>query len=347
MNNYVLKFNGYMKKESNEVQEATEWPLYISDELEKILKRIISNPIAKKLVDCGRSGLSGKKVVSDVSFLDVEGDSKSVSYFPITRMGKLEKDISPTYRPEKDDSIWSSRLRQNMTWGKMINKLFPGEFTNMDIDNFYNRFRPEIDVKQKEQERFKVVRGEDIRYWYLADHWDGSFNSCMQGSGSQPFFDIYCNNPEKCGMLIYFSERNPDKIIGRALVWNNLLKPSGDTAEDKNPYTLLDRVYFLNNQGPQIEAAFHKYAIDHKWLYKKGDSFMMDGVRKTTSVATRLKPIDYTYYPYVDTMAYYTPATGRAASTPGNPGRDPNNPARTFPRYSLKNQNGTKSPVDR
>jgi len=326
MNNYVLKFNVYMK-ESNETTDVVK--VLYSDNLITILSKILSEPIAKRILS---------KVESDVNFLDVDKDSKVVSYLPIDRMKKVE---------ESGDDPWKSRMRQTMTWGKMINKLFPGEFTNMDIDRFYNRYRPEIDVKQKEQERFKVVHGEEIRYWYLGERWDGPFNSCMQGSNAQPFFDMYCNNPEKCGLLIYFSEKNPDKIIGRALVWNNLLKPSGDTAEDKNPYTLLDRVYYLNSQGPQIEAAFHKYAIDHKWLYKKGDSFMMDGVRKTTSVATRLKPIDYTYYPYVDTMAYYTPATGRAASTPGNPGRDPNNPSRVFPRYSLKNQNGAKSPVDR
>lgn len=319
MNNYVLKFNGYMK-ESNKITDVVK--VLYSDNLITIMNIILLDPIATRI-------LSG--VESDVNFLDVDKDSKVISYLPMDRMKKVQ---------EYGDDPWKSRMRQTMTWGKMINKLFPGEFTNMDIDRFYNRYRPEIDVKQKEQERFKVVHGEDIRYWYLGENWDGSFESCMQGYRSQPFFDIYCNNPEKCGLLIYFSENNPNKIIGRALVWNNLLKPS---AENKNPYTLLDRVYFLNNQGLQIEAAFHKYAIDHKWLYKKGDSFMMDGVRKTTSVTTRLKPIDYTYYPYVDTMSYYTPTTGRAASTPGNPGKDPNNPLRTFPRYSLKNQNGAKS----
>jgi hypothetical protein len=147
-------------------------------------------------------------------------------------------------------------------------------------------------------------------------------------------------------LLIYFSERTDKLIIGRALVWNNLMKPSGDTAEDKNPYTLLDRVYFIDNNRTQIEAAFHKYAIDHNWIYKSGEQFLMNGIRKTTSVATRLKPIDHRYYPYVDTMCYYTPSTGRAASSPGNPARDPNNPSRTFPRYSLKNQNGAKSSID-
>jgi hypothetical protein len=333
MNNYVLMFNSYMMKENKDDDNVL---VEYSDDLIKLLNKIITDPIASKMLKGGEPGVRFS-VYSDCTYLDIEKDSKVVSYLPANRIDKVDK-----------GEYYTSEKRQSMSWGKMINKLFPGEFTNMDIDRFYNRYRPEIDVKEKEKERFKLVHGEDIRFWYHYSHWDGSFGSCMQGDSSQPYFDIYCNNPEKCGLLIYFSEKNNDKIIGRALVWNNLLKPSGDTAEDKNPYTLLDRVYYLNNQGPQIEAAFHKYAIDHGWLYRVSiDQFYLNGVRKTSSVATRLKPIDYKYYPYVDTMRYYTPATGRAASTPGNHGRDPNNPSRTFPRFTLQNQNGAKSPLDR
>ena len=341
--NYIYKFNGYMIKESKE----TEFPLYLSEKLGKILTKIISEPIAKKLLDSAGMGLIiTLRPTFDLSYLDVDDDSKNVSYFPGERLNRIEG-FDTTKKPSGDNPIWHSKLRQSMSWGKIINKLFPGDFTNMDIDRFYNRYRPEIDVKDKESKRFEVVHGEDIRYWYLHTRWDGSFGSCMQSESKQAYFDMYCKNPDKCGLLVYYSEFKPDKIIGRALVWNNLLKPSGDTAEDKSPYTLLDRVYYVSDKGTQIQAAFHKYAIDNNWIYKNGDQFLMNGTRKTTSVATRLNPIDYAYYPYVDTMAYYTPATGRAASTPGNPGRDPNDPSKTFPRYSLKNQDGSKSALDR
>lgn len=343
-NSHIFKFEGYMIKEADQPKEKdTKIPLYLSADLSKILKKIISEPIAKKLLDSEFPlDISSK---FDLSYLDISEDSKNISYFPIERLDRIS--IDTKFPSNTGHEVWKSKFRQSMTWGKIINKLFPGEFTNMDIDRFYNRYRPEIDVKEKESSRFKVVHGEDIRYWYLASRWDGQFGSCMQGESKQPYFDIYCKNPDKCGLLIYFSQNKPDKIIGRALVWNNLLKPSGDTAEDKSPYTLLDRVYFVSENQNQIQAAFHKYAIDHGWIYKSGDQFLLNGVRKTTSVATRLNPVDHKYYPYVDTMAYYTPATGRAASTPGNPGRDPQNPSKTFPRYSLKNQDGSKSSLDR
>jgi hypothetical protein len=339
MKEQILDFNLYLINEANEDGVI----LFLSKKLITILQKIITEPIAKRLLDASNSSIMGDKKY-DFTLLDVEKDSKTVSYMPKNRL----RDIEINKIPASDDPIWESTQRQSMNWGKMINNLFPGEFTNMDIDRFYNRYRPEIDIADKENARFKVVHGEDIRYWYLGSRWDGRFGSCMQGSDKQSYFDYYCYNEEKCGLLVYFSERTDSLIIGRALVWNNLLKPSGDTAEDKNPYTLMDRVYMTENNSTQIQAAFQKYAIDHNWIYKSGsDQFLMNGIRKTTSVATRLKPVDHRNYPYVDTMCYYTPSTGRAASTPGNPARDPNNPSKIFPRYHLKNQNGSKTPLDR
>jgi len=333
--NYILKFGGYV----NEANE-NDIPFFISDNLVKILVKIISEPLAKKLLD------SEGKTLSNVSFLDVDKDSKNVSFMPADRLSRVVEDPKNLKRFDANNPVWTSSLRQSTGWGKLINRLFPGEFTNMDIDRFYNRYRPEVDIKDKEAERFKVVHGDDIKYWYHFSRYNGELGSCMRYDKCQEYFGIYTNNPEKCGLLIYFDDAKPDMILGRALVWNNLMKPSGDTQEDKNPYTLLDRVYYVNHRS-DIQAVFHKYANDHGWIYKNGDSFLLNGQRKTTSVATRLKPTDYKYYPYADTMMYYTPATGRAASTPGNPGRDPNDPSKVFPRYNLRGQDGSKSVIDR
>jgi hypothetical protein len=328
-NKHILKFNSYMINEAKD----DEAPLMLSPRLNAILNKIISEPIAKAILD-------NKGNISDITYLDIDkDDSRGATYLPSDRLDRLTDEEN--FNKEIPEA-WTSKLRQHMNWGKIINKLFPNVFTNMDIDRFYNRYRPEIDIDEKQEKRFEVVHGEDIRYWYLNKHWESSLTSCMQEEKSQKYFDMYCNNPEKCGLLICHSEKNPKVIIGRALVWNNLIKPSGDTAEERNPFTLLDRVYYVTAQ-PQIPATYQKYAIEHGWIYKQGDQFLLNGVRKTTSVSTRLKPIDYKYYPYVDTMSYYTPSTGRAASTAGNPARDPNNPSKEFQRFSLKSQDGSKT----
>jgi hypothetical protein len=342
MDKYVLNYNYYL---INEAKESIDFPLFISDKLKKILNKIITDPVAKKLVSTEKT--------QDISYIDVDPDSKSVSYFPLDRIDRLgigtESEAMETLakywpkNPPENSDLWTSKFRQNMSWGKLINKLFPEQFTNMDIDRFYNRYRPEID-SSKSDNRFEIVRGDDIKYWYLEGRYNGQLGSCMRHTTCQNFFGIYTNNPEKCGLLIYHDDVKSDKILGRALVWNNLLKPSGDTQEDKNPYWLLDRVYFVDGRA-DLPAIYHKYAIDHGWLYKVNDAFLMDGQRKTTSVATRLKPVEYSYYPYMDTMCYYTPSTGRAASTAGNPAKDPKNPSKIFPRYSLRSQSGGSTRV--
>lgn len=293
-----------------EAKEESQIPLFISPKLKVILQKISSEPIAKNILNIVGTN------VPDMSYLDIDKeDSKKVNYMPADRMNRLETDGDFT---KEIKEAWTSKYRQQTAWGTLINRILPKTYSATDIDRFYNRYRPEIDASDKEQKRFEVVHGEDIRYWYLGSRWESSFTSCMQKAEAQKYFDIYCNNPEKVGLLIYYSENNRNTIVGRGLVWNNLTKPSGDTTENRNPYTLLDRVYYIN-ANTQIPAIFTKYAIDNGWIYKQGDQFLLDGVRKTLSVATRLKPVEYKYYPYIDTMYYYTPGTGRAASTAGNP----------------------------
>ena len=317
MNNYVLGYKNYMIKESKEDEGIVEY----SDDLLILLTKIITDPVAKKI-------LNGW-IHSDVSYLDIDKDnSKSVTYLPINRIQKAGEDY------------WNSTLRQSMSWGKMINKLYPGEFTNMDIDRFYNRYTPEIEEPKNKLKQFELVQGKDIKYWYHYKNWDRKLGSCMAHSECQTYFDIYTENPEKISLLILHSDRNPYKIVGRSLIWKNLLKPSGDTVGQS--YFLMDRVHFVDGMEKQVVPLFHKYAIEHSWIYKDNDSFMLNGIRKTTSVAIRIKPGEYDEYPYMDTMIYFTPYTGRLASTQGNPGKDINNPSKILQRFILQSQYGGK-----
>jgi hypothetical protein len=321
---YIIGFDSFLN-EGEIVRETS--PLVFSPKLKTILKKIDTTSVAKELLK------SEGESLSDVSWLDiVKDDSKSVS--------ALSTDRSKRCTPAE---YWTTSLRNSGNWGKMINKLFPGKFTNVDIDAFYDRYRPQLD--DKGDERFQLMRGDDVRIWYHEKKYNGEMGSCMRYDKCQKFFDIYTKNPEKCGLLVYLDESG-DRAYGRCLVWNNLIKPSGDTKEDKEPYWLMDRVYPASGKQSVIPPLFKKYAIENGWLYKESDSFMLNGQRKTTSVTTRVKPVDHALYPYMDTMQYYTPATGRLSSTAGNPARDPNNPSRTFRRYNLRHQDGGHGNID-
>ena len=239
-NSYISKFDDYMKiNEKNETEEQNVMTLYVSSKLLKILQKIKSNPIAEKILGV----INDENHKFDISYLDVmDKDSKLVGYFPESRISRIEIDLSK--KPNDNDIVWTSNLRLSMNWGKIVNKIFPGVFSNMDINDFYDRYKPEVENDGKDS-KFELVSGEDIRYWYDAENWDGELGSCMRHKKCQPFLDIYCNNPEKCSMLIHYSEKNRKKIIGRALVWNDLIKPRTKVGEnDYITYTLMDRVYY-------------------------------------------------------------------------------------------------------
>jgi len=331
----MKNFNDFLNEDADNKKETSK--LFFSLNFFKILNKISTNKVAKELL------ANDRKPISNISWLDIdEEDSKNISFLTTDRAKRIENVDLINYDP--NSPLWTSTLRQSSLIGKIINKLFPDKFTNMDIDEFYNRYRPEIDAKKSKGNNFELVKGEDIRKWYNEKMYNGRMGSCMRYDKCKPFFNIYCENPEKCGLLIYLDETG-EKAYGRALVWSGLFKPSGDTKEDKEPYTLMDRVYVVEGKS-QLVAMFKKYAIDNGWIYKEGDAFMMDGQRKTTSVTIRLKPIDYGKYPYMDTMQYFTPSTGRASSTAGNPARDPSNPSKVFHRYNLRSQDGGYAKID-
>lgn len=322
----------------NEAKEKEKCNLYFSNNFRNILKKIETNNVAQELLK------SEGNIVADFSWIDIDQkDSKNISYLQLDRANRVEG-ADLTSLPKIESPLWNSSLRQTMLVGKFINKLFPEKFSNNDIDKFYERYRPEVD--SKEDSRFKLVRGEDIRKWYNQNMYNGEMGSCMRYDKCAPFFNIYCENPEKVGLLLYLDETG-EKAYGRCLVWFGLFKPTGDTKESA-PYNLMDRIYVVNGKS-SLPAMFKKYAIDNGWLYKEGDgSFCLNGVRKANAVTIRLKPKDYGKYPYMDTMQYFTPGTGRASSTAGNPAREvPSDPtSKIFPRYNLRSQDGGYGRLD-
>lgn len=305
-----------------------EVPLIISEKLKKLFKSLnlpISNAILKE-----------EGSVRDISFLDYIDDDKDkndkITYLPA---GK----VIPGMLSDKHVDIktaWEAKGRQEMSIGRIVNKLLPERFKQSEVEQFVNDFKAEV---SKVFSKFRLVDGEEIRYWYLQDHYEtvnqGDINnSCMRGSKAQTYFDIYVNNPDKCKLLVLMSDKDKTKIKGRALVWFDLRKPTGRV--------YLDRIYTVY---PQDQKLFIDYAVEHGWLYKAAQvmhdpSYIDNGKKVNSSVAIQLKPGAYRAYPSLDTFPYYTPTTGRLGSNPGNyiAGNS---------RYQLNHTDGGATKVDR
>lgn len=177
------------------------------------------------------------------------------------------------------------------------------EFTDKQIEDFVNKYKATIQKEKDVFSRFEIVKGEDIRYWYLEDNYYKSLgtlgSSCMRYKKCQPYLDIYVKNPNKCQLIILKSKEDDNKIIGRAILWTD--------AKDRK---IMDRVYIINSAD---ETLFKEFAIEKGFYYKKYQSyndqtlmFGQDELKKDEWSSTIV--LDWNnmkYYPYMDSFKYY------------------------------------------
>ena len=206
------------------------------------------------------------------------------------------------------DTIMWKRNRQDIRVGRGIRALASSlgmQFTDAQVEDFVNKYKANYDRAMDAFRNFELVRGNKIAHFYHSDNYadpsKGDLgNSCM---GEKPawYFGVYTQNHMVCSLLILKSAAQSDKIVGRALVWN-LRTPD---------ITYMDRIY--TNTPSQMQL-FREYARAQGWHHKKDNNNMATGEAvgpdgKTVDLDTlevRIKAMDYTAFPYVDTLKYLT-----------------------------------------
>ena len=205
------------------------------------------------------------------------------------------------------------KTKNQLKIGKLINKIFPGKFKDKEVEDFVNKFKSESESSDK----FDIVKGEDIAYWYDCRNYiysiKGVLNSSCMKNMNEEVFDIYTSNPDVCRMVILKNE--DDELIGRALVWKVNLS-EGDI--DFNPQ-LVDVKYFMDRiyhtEDSDVER-FKKLAQSKGWAYKAQQSFLnlteiiYNGKPYEVTMEVNVKPVRYDRYPYMDTFASYDPDDG-------------------------------------
>lgn len=216
--------------------------------------------------------------------------------------------------------------------GKFVNKILTKagyDFTPVQIEDFVNKYKTQMKLRNNTLSRFEIVKGEDIRKYYLSNTYfskTGSlWGSCMKGKSCQPYFDIYVDNPNQVSMIILRQEEGyvedyvdedtgevialpvQDKITGRALL-----------CTDNKGRKIMDRIYV--NDTADIEF-FKEFANKNGFLYKKEQDFnedtplMLNGVQlskeESVIIIQLQENVEYDGgYPYMDTLKYYTIRTG-------------------------------------
>lgn len=194
--------------------------------------------------------------------------------------------------------------RSEMKVGRFVRALLKSaniEFKDKEIEAFVDKYKLRIKVKNDSLANFKEVKGKDIKYWYDGGNYledKGTLgSSCMRHSRCQEYFGIYTDNPEKVSLLIYFKDKDDNKIAGRALLWKT----------DDDLY-VMDRIYIVDSSDTVL---FIEYAKSKGYLYKESQDysdypFVLNGVvlSQEDSIKTITLDTEHDLYPYVDTFKY-------------------------------------------
>lgn len=241
------------------------------------------------------------KIPNDI-VKNVYGQNTDIDIFVIKRLGSDKLALCEKYSIYFDVD-YNNVKPSEMKVGRLVNTLLKKsgiKVSDKEVEQFVNKWKSYVDYTNNKYSKFELVKGEDIRYWYYEEKYEGyggSLNgSCMKHKKCQPFFDLYVENPDVCQLLILKSH-NEDTILGRALVWK---LRDGDT--------FMDRIYTSYDSDVEL---FKKYAKEKGWLYKSSQDFnedteivQPDGEEKQLTLNIDLKNSYFDSYPYMDTLKF-------------------------------------------
>ena len=204
---------------------------YSSDFKDRVeFLRRIGDPVARFISSVGNSYIDDKK--ANYNYIKSSGKEDLVSFISQARFDRMDREAlseNPGSYPRYGNGLFyidpfNTKGRTEVKIGRLIKQiaeLFGTEFTDQQIEKFVNLYKSE----NEDDNQFKLVSGDDIKFWYNEENYytgygSGSLSkSCMRRK-SGDFFDIYAQNP-CCKMLILTKkdEQGVEKLIGRAIVW--------------------------------------------------------------------------------------------------------------------------------
>ena len=207
-----------------------------------------------------------------ISFLDFGDTNDTVSFVHSAKVWELMDEHGDRYKEQG----WKTK-RSLIKVGKMIKLLYGETFPlnppkgsvipkpPIDIETFVNMFKAERD-KNKNYERFELVKGKDIRFWYNQANYSRFIQedttlakSCSRYEEAGKYLELYVANPNLVNMLILKDDVN--RLRARAIVWN-LTEPEGRI--------YMDRIYSINDYDVEL---YKNYAREQGWFYKSRQTY--------------------------------------------------------------------------
>jgi hypothetical protein len=280
--------------------------IFYSDNLRELFTHIAMSESTAKNVARVLLEVEDKNDAKDTyTLIDKTDKNDMISYVQTSRFYReypnsdLEKRRGPFI---KNSKFWTSGRTPNYGIGRWVRHIFNDvrqtPIKNEDLENFVNAYKSTYDKMANRSEKFELVKGEDIRYWYLEDRYEevsGQLgNSCMRYKRCQSYLDIYVENPESCSLLI-LKGNDPDKIAGRALIWT-IHEGPGVVGRK-----FMDRIYTIKDSDKLL---FEAYAKENNILRSVSHTYKI-----------KVKEGRYDYYPYMDTLTSYDYEKGILSSS--------------------------------
>lgn len=192
--------------------------------------------------------------------------------------------------------------RQEVRVGRAVRSLLNAKgvtFTDAEIETFINGFRATLSVMNDVFSRFEIVEGDELLFWYKRQNYEfphmGTLGTSCQAPGRRDWLEIYIDNPETIKLLILKSFDNPNKIIGRALLWY---------LDDGR--VLMDYIYVSKDSDKNV---FKEYARSKNFIIREDANYA-----DTWVANTKVKPDGYGSYPSIDTMRYWNREEGKISN---------------------------------
>ena len=259
-------------------------------------------------------GSSGKIYCLFECTLSIHGEEEDKGKRTIINKEALEEYDSSFQK------VWTTN-RNKIKIGRIIRALIRATKINAndsDIEKFVNQYKSTIDIINDSFNRFNIVKGDDITYWYNLDNYydqdNGTLaNSCMsEVPGS--YLYIYSANPDVCQLVILYDENGEilngkytsNKIVGRALLWKT-----------RDDYYFMDRIYTTKDNDIDL---FRKFEEKNGWWYRKsknyGSDFTIENGSDTKNNQTIIVDLQKweDEFPYLDSLMYLNSETGELSN---------------------------------
>lgn len=208
--------------------------------------------------------------------IGVANDGQGWSFLTARTVSQLIRD-----EDTGEDALWWTGIRTKSKVGRVVRKLFLSahmpEPKGPAIDALVRKW--EVFNRPGREYTFKIVQGDDIKYYYLEDQYlsraDSLGGSCMRHDYCQDYLNIYSEN-RQCKLAVLLQA---GKVAARCLVWLG---------------KYYDRLYSINHYTEDLLRTRCEEEAGLIPCWRSGIG----------RLSIEVDQADYEFYPYMDTFCY-------------------------------------------